>query len=387
MLAEELGVNPVELRRLNALRVGSLTNTGQILRESVGLLDCLERVEAEMNRLSSGRPFEAKPVEGAPHLVRAWGLAAGYKNTGLGGGAPDKAAAEVELFSDGTLEVRTSSAELGQGLVTVLQMIVAEEFNQPPAGVRVLVMDTDLTPDGGPTTASRQTYVTGNAARLAAQTLRQAVATTLAEKFDQPPETIKFIEGLAQVNGHKIPLGETVAAMRAEGRQPRALYEYWAPETIPLGQGGDMHFAFSFGAQAAEVEVNRLTGEVKVLRVIAANDAGRVINPLGFQGQVEGGIMMGLGNALTEHFIVEDGLVFTDRLARYRMPSIVHTPEILSIVVEHPTADGPYGAKGVGELVSIPTTPAITNAIYHAVGVRIDRLPVDQEFIVEMLNR
>ena len=97
--------------------------------------------------------------------------------------------------------------------------------------------------------------------------------------------------------------------------------------------------------------------------------------------------MMGLGNALTEHFIVEDGLVFTDRLARYRMPSIVHTPEILSIVVEHPTADGPYGAKGVGELVSIPTTPAITNAIYHAVGVRIDRLPVDQEFIVEMLNR
>ncbi|HLA97570.1 MAG TPA: molybdopterin cofactor-binding domain-containing protein [Anaerolineales bacterium] len=387
MLAEELGMNPVELRRLNALRVGSLTNTGQILRESVGLLDCLERVEAEMNRLSSGRPFEAKPVEGAPHLVRAWGLAAGYKNTGLGGGAPDKAAAEVELFSDGTLEVRTSSAELGQGLVTVLQMIVAEEFNQPPAGVRVLVMDTDLTPDGGPTTASRQTYVTGNAARLAAQTLRQAVATTLAEKFDQPPETIKFIEGLAQVNGHKIPLGETVAAMRAEGRQPRALYEYWAPETIPLGQGGDMHFAFSFGAQAAEVEVNRLTGEVKVLRVIAANDAGRVINPLGFQGQVEGGIMMGLGNALTEHFIVEDGLVFTDRLARYRMPSIVHTPEILSIVVEHPTADGPYGAKGVGELVSIPTTPAITNAIYHAVGVRIDRLPVDQEFIVEMLNR
>jgi len=386
MLAEKLGMNPVELRRLNALRVGSQTNTGQVLRESVGLLDCLQRVEAEMNRLSGGNPFEARPMEGAPHLVRAWGLAAGYKNTGLGGGSPDKAGAEVELFSDGTLEVRTSSAELGQGLVTVLQMIVAEEFNQSPARVRVLVMDTDLTPDGGPTTASRQTYVTGNAARLAAQTLRQAAASTLAEKFDQPPEKIRFIEGLAQVNGQAVPLGEVVAAMRAEGREPRALYEYWAPETRPLGQGGDMHFAFSFGAQAVEVEVNRLTGEVKVLRVIAASDAGRVINPLGFQGQVEGGILMGIGNALTEHFIVEQGQVFTDRLARYRMPSIVQTPEILSIVVEHPTADGPYGAKGVGELVSIPTTPAITNAIYHAVGVRIDRLPVDQEFIVQQLN-
>jgi xanthine dehydrogenase molybdenum-binding subunit len=247
-------------------------------------------------------------------------------------------------------------------------------------------MDTDRTPDGGPTTASRQTYVTGNAARHAAQTLRQAVAATLAEKYDQPPDKIRFIEGLAQVNGHTIPLGEVVKEMRAEGREPRALYEYWAPATKPLGQGGDMHFAFSFAAQAAEVEVNILSGEVDVLRVIAANDVGRVINPLGLQGQVEGGVMMGLGNAITEHFIVEEGRVFTDRLARYRIPSIVHTPEINSIVVEHPTAEGPYGAKGVGEIVSIPTTPAITNAIYNAVGVRFDRLPVDQEVIVKYLK-
>jgi len=386
MLAEKLGLDPVELRRINALRLGSVTNTGQTLQESVGLLDCIDRVASEMNRLSGGRPFEAKPLPGEPHLVRAWGFAAGYKNTGLGGGAPDKAGAEVELFSDGMLEVRTSSAELGQGLVTVLQMIVAEEFSQAPSNVRVLVMDTDLTPDGGPTTASRQTYVTGNAARLAAQALRQAAVTTLAEKFDLPPESIRFIEGLAQIDGKTIPLGEVVAAMRAEGREPRALYEYWAPETKPLGTGGAMHFAYSFAAQAAQVEVNTVTGEVQVLRVIAANDAGQVINPLGFQGQVEGGVVMGMGNALTEHFIVEGGRVFTDRLARYRMPSIVQTPEIQSIVVLHPTADGPYGAKGVGELVSIPTTPAITNAIYHAVGVRIDRLPVDQEFIVQQLR-
>ena len=124
--------------------------------------------------------------------------------------------------------------------------------------------------------------------------------------------------------------------MRSEGREPRALYEYWAPATKPLGQGGDMHFAFSFAAQAAEVEVNTLTGEVRVLRVIAANDVGQAINPLGLQGQVEGGVMMGLGNALTEHFIVEEGRVFTDRLARYRIPSITQTPEIISIVVEHP---------------------------------------------------
>lgn len=392
-LAEELGMDPVELRRRNALRVGSVTNTGQTLRESVGLVECLDKTEARVKTLwqeaiqrgeteTSASPWARRRVNGSPHLVRAWGLAVGYKNTGLGGGAPDKAGAEVELHSDGTLEVRTASAELGQGLVTVLRMIVAEEFNQPADRVRVLVMDTGLTPDGGPTTASRQTYVTGNAARHAAQTLRQALATTLAEKYDQPPENIRFVEGLAQVNGHTIPLGDVVAVVQAEGREPKALYEYWAPATQPLGQGGDMHFAFSFAAQAAEVEVNTRTGEVRVVRVVAANDVGRAINPLGLQGQVEGGVMMGLGNALTEHFIVEEGRVFTDHLARYRMPSIMHTPEITSIVVEHPTADGPYGAKGVGEIVSIPTTPAITNAIYNAVRVRVDNLPVDQETIL-----
>jgi xanthine dehydrogenase molybdenum-binding subunit len=386
ILAEELDIDPVELRRRNALQVGSVTNTGQVLRESVGLLECIERVAAEMRRLGGEQPFRSRAVEDAPHLRRAWGFAVAYKNTGLGGGAPDKAGAEVELFADGTLEVRTSSAELGQGLVTVLQMIVAQEFNQPPERVKVLVMDTDLTPDGGPTTASRQTFVSGNAARHAAQTLRQAVSATLAEKFDCPPDQVRFIEGLAQVDGTAVPLGEVVALMRAEGREARVLYEYWAPTTQPLGQGGDMHFAFSFAAQAVEVEVNILTGIVRVLRVIAANDVGRAINPLGLKGQVEGGVMMGIGNALSEHFIVEDGVVFTDHLARYRMPAITMTPEILPIIVEHPVEAGPYGAKGVGEIVSIPTTPAITNAIYHAVGVRIDRLPVDQEVLVQKLQ-
>ncbi len=389
MLAERLGLDRLELRRMNALHVGSVTNTGQELKESVGLLECIDRVTAEMRQLAGDQPFKARPVDGQPHLKRAWGFAAAYKNTGLGGGAPDKSGAEVELYEDGTLEVRTSSAELGQGLVAVLQMIVAEEFNLPASRVRVLVMDTDRTPDGGPTTASRQTYVTGNAALYAARSLRQAITATLAEKYDCSPEKIRFIEGLAQIDptrgGPSIPLGEVVKVMQAEGHSPCVTYEYWAPETKPLGEGGDMHFAFSFAAQAAEIEVNSLTGEVRVLRVISANDVGKAINPLGLQGQVEGGVMMGLGHALTENFIIEEGRVFTDRMARYRIPSIVHTPEIISIVVEHPVSTGPYGAKGVGEIVSIPTTPAITNAIYNAIGVRVDRLPVDQAELVRQL--
>jgi CO/xanthine dehydrogenase Mo-binding subunit len=281
--------------------------------------------------------------------------------------------------------VRSSAAELGQGLVTVMRMVVAEEMAVAPSQVRVLVMDTDLTPDGGPTTASRQTYVTGNAARLAAQTLRNAMAAALAEKYDVRPQQIRFEDGKVHANGQTLPFGEVAKEMKAMGQQPRVLYEYEAPKTQPLGSGGDMHFAFSFAAQAAEVEVNTLTGEVAVLRVIAASDVGTVVNPLGLQGQVEGGVMMGLGNALTEEFIMQDGYVVTDHLARYRVPGIMLTPEITSILVEHPTAEGPYGAKGVGEVSSIPTTPAITNAIFNAVGVRIDKLPVDQELIAREL--
>jgi xanthine dehydrogenase molybdenum-binding subunit len=387
MLAERLGIDPVELRRKNALRVGSVTNTGQVLRQSVGLLECIEKVEAEMRRLGGPNPFAPKPVPGAPHLVRAWGFAVGYKNTGLGGGAPDKAGAEVELRRDGTFQVRTSSAELGQGLPTVLQLIAAEELNQSPKRIDVLLMDTDLTPDGGPTTASRQTFVTGNAVRYAARALKELLTSELSERYDVPPEQIRFVEGLAQINGHTLSLQQVAEEMLASGRPPVTSYTYWAPATRPLGEGGDMHFAFSFAAQAAEVEVNTRTGEVRVLRMIIANDVGYAINPLGLRGQIEGGAIMGIGHTLTENFIVKDGHVVTDRLARYRTPSIVHTPEIISFVVEHPVEEGPYGAKGVGEIVLIPTPAAITNAIYNAVGVRVDRLPVDQEMICKALNK
>jgi CO/xanthine dehydrogenase Mo-binding subunit/aerobic-type carbon monoxide dehydrogenase small subunit (CoxS/CutS family) len=202
-LAETLGMDPVELRRKNALHVGSITNTGQELRDSVGLVECIDKVEAEMARIASEQCgvsredlFKPHSAPGKPHLVHAWGLAAGYKNTGLGGGAPDISGAELELYDNGTFEVRSSAAELGQGLVSVMQLTVAEEMAVPPQQVKVLVMDTDLTPNGGPTTASRQTYVTGNASRLAAITLREAISRTMAEKYDIPPEQIVSRTGM-----------------------------------------------------------------------------------------------------------------------------------------------------------------------------------------------
>jgi xanthine dehydrogenase molybdenum-binding subunit len=221
---------------------------------------------------------------------------------------------------------------------------------------------------------------------MAAGRMREALTGVVAERMDVPPDTIRYEEGLLRSNGHAVEFGEAVQWLIDEGREPRAFYEYVAPQTQPLGTGGDMHFAFSFATQAAEVEVDLDTGEVHVLRVVAANDIGKAINPIGLQGQVEGGIIMGLGNCLTEDYIMEAGRPFTDVLARYKMPSIKHTPIIESIVIEDPTADGPYGAKGVGELSSIPTTPAICNAIFNACGVRVTRLSVDQDWLLRQIK-
>ena len=331
--AEELKLDPVEFRRMNALRSDTVTNTGQHLAESVGLIECIDRTEAEMRQyIGETDPFMARAVNGHANKRRAWGFAAAFKNTGLGEGAPDKAIAEVELLEGGVAEARISSAEIGQGLVTVLQMIAAQELGLPLDKVQVLLSDTDLTPDGGPTTGSRQTFISGNAVRYAANALSEQVAATLAEKFDVPPGEIKFVEGLAQIREETVTVGETVDLIKKEGREPKVVYEYWAPKTYPLGEEGDKHFAYSFAAQAVEVEVDLDTGEVEVLKSVGATDVGKVINPLGLQGQVEGGIIMGIGHALTEEFILEDGVIFTDYLARYRMPSIHHVPKEIKVI-------------------------------------------------------
>ena len=348
ILAEQLGLDAIEFRRMNALDVGAVTSTGQVMRESVGLNECIDKVARDMQ----SDDFRWTWEEGDRRF--AWGFAVGYKNTGLGGGAPDKASAEVEVWlhpgQAPTAEVRTSSAEMGQGLPAVLAACVAEELDIPAGAVTVLLGDTDYCPDGGPTTASRQTFVSGNAARLAAKEAAKKVAS------GKP--------------GDKILVR----------------YDYEAPATEPLGKGGDMHFAFGFCAQAALCEIDMNTGEVHVRKIIAAHDVGRAINPLTLAGQIEGGIVMCIGYTLTEHYIQEQGVPWTNVMARYKMPSILHTPTIISHIVEHGTSAGPYGAKGVGELPSIPTSAAITNAIYRATGVRTRSLPVDQDELLRAVR-
>jgi xanthine dehydrogenase molybdenum-binding subunit len=363
-LAAELGLDSVELRRLNALDIGAVTCTGQEMRESVGLNECIDRVDADMR----GDDFRWSWEDGRSRW--AWGMAVGYKNTGLGGGAPDKATAEVELRLDAAgkprAEVRISSAEMGQGLPGVLAACAAEELGLPAAGVDVLLGDTDYCPDGGPTTASRQTFISGNAARLAARALKERLAA---------------LDGAPAGN-----LAGQIEHARRSGTPARERFEYWAPKTQALGTGGDMHFAFGFCAQAVLCEIEMDTGKVHVRKVIAAHDVGRAINPLTLEGQIEGGIVMCIGYALNEHYIQEQGLPWTTVMARYKMPGIRQTPEIVSHIVEHETSAGPWGAKGVGELPSIPTSAAITNAIQRATGVRVLSLPVDQDELLRAMR-
>jgi xanthine dehydrogenase molybdenum-binding subunit len=382
LVAEAIGMDAVEFRLKNAQKVGVTTGTGQLLRESVGLIETIEKVEADMR--SNGH-FQWGWREG--DIAYGWGIACAYKNTGLGGGAPDKSDAEIEAFEDGSVEVRSSSADMGQGLVAVLAQCAAEELGLPYKNVRVLLSDTDLTPNGGPTTASRQTFMSGNAVRHAAANLRDALTTVVSEEFDYPPDRLRFEEGLVRVNGSSISFGDAVKLAKKQGVSTRILHEYWGPKTQPLGTGGDMHFAFSYATQAALVAVNLTTGAVHVEKIISATDIGRAINPLLLQGQIEGGIIMAMGNCLTESYIVENGVPWSTLLARYKMPSIKHTPEIISHLVEHRASEGPYGAKGVGEIPSINTSPAITNAIYNAVGVRVFSIPVDQDALLRAMRK
>ncbi|MDX2427600.1 MAG: molybdopterin-dependent oxidoreductase [Xanthomonadales bacterium] len=384
ILAEELGLDAVEFRRMNTLDVGLVTATGQKMRESVGLNECIERVNQDMRH----DDFRWSWQEGQSHF--AWGFAIAYKNTGLGGGAPDKSSAQVELWAgsgqDVRAEVRTTAAELGQGLPAVLAACAAEELGIPANCVNVLLGDTDYCPDGGPTTASRQTFVTGNAARHAARSLIEQLSATAGGLLACDPGQLDFSGGCFRVAGNSVSLAEVVRLAADSGIPTMAEYEYWAPKTQPLGTGGDMHFAFGFSAQAVLCEVNGDTGEVHVRKVVAAHDVGRAINPLTLEGQIEGGIVMCIGYALTEHYIQEQGLPWTSVMARYKMPGVGHTPRIISHIVEHPTSSGPYGAKGVGELPSIPTSAAITNAIYRATGVRVRSLPVDQDGLLRAMR-
>ena len=386
MLAKELDLDPMAMRKKNCLHIGSTTNTGHYLTESVGLPDCLDAISTWWAENGITTPFEPLTEEiSGQRLITCWGLACGFKNTGLGTGADDSSGVILKLLPAGRLQIKSGASEVGQGMVTTLQLIAAEVLSILPDNINVYLMDTELTPDGGPTTASRQTYVTGNAVRQAAHILRNRILGILSKDFVVNSEAIHFSAEGARWNGQQVSWQEIHDFLKQTPEGLEVECRYRAPDTFPLDVGGQIHIAYGFAAQAVKVGINPESGEVKALQVVAANDAGRIINPLGFQAQVEGGVIMGIGHALMEEFKVDNGVIKSDRIARYEVPRMRDLPEIISLIVESKTSEGPFGAKGVGELVCVPTPPAITNAIYHAIGLRIDSLPVTKEKIKEWL--
>jgi nicotinate dehydrogenase medium molybdopterin subunit len=322
---------------------------------------------------------------------RGFGVGSMFYGIGYGFNRPDIGAAHVEVAEDGTATLFTGVCDLGQGIQTLLAQIVGTELGMPIADIRVINADTGSTPDSGPTSGSRATFVQGQAVRHASLDVRARLVETAARLLGAYPSDLDVSEG--QVRSRRDPeeqisVVRVVDEMHKQGK--RCIGWGWQDITTkdvdPLTSQGDAYQTFGWATQLAEVEVDTDTGFVQVTRLVSATDAGRAINPAGVEGQVQGGAAMGLGYALYEQHIVERGRPKTASLAFYLVPTPLDVPDIDCLIVEVPDPAGPYGAKGVSEPATIPTTPAILNAIYDAVGVRVKETPATPERIFELLR-
>ena len=366
-LADKLGMDALEFRIMNALDNGQPTVCGQVFEQGVGIRACLEALRPAWAAAKADcAAFNAENTA----LKRGVGLAAGWYgcgNTSL----PNPSTIKAGVRADGGVVLHQGATDIGQGSNTVIAQIFAQALGVPVQSLTLIGPDTDQTPDGGKTSASRQTFVSGNAARLSGLVLRGDILGRCNAAQDA---VLSF--GASEIlvsdaaGSHRIDL--KALAPDAQGYVLRS-QESYDPPTRPLdadGQG-EPYAQFGYAAHLVTVQVDLKLGLVKPLHFSAAHDVGRAINPLLVEGQVQGGIAQGLGMALMEEYVPGR----TENLHDYLIPTIGDIPEVDTIIVEVPDAHGPYGAKGLGEHVLIPTAPAILNAIRHATGVQITRVP------------
>lgn len=367
MLAERIGMDALEFRIRNALTDSTPTVTGQVMGDGVGIRDCLVSLRTEWQRAR----LECKTFnQREGRLRRGVGVAGmfyGCGNTSL----PNPSTIRFGLKPDGRLSLHQGAVDIGQGSNTVITQIAADAVGLPIELIDLVSADTDLTPDCGKSSASRQTFVTGKAAQRAGLSLRRQM---LRMANAGPDAGIEIVHSMLMVKEPSL-----LRAVRLD-RQPIDQFGYvlcaeetFEPPTTPLdinGQGSP-YAVYGYGAHLAEVEVDLRLGAVKVLNVVAAHDVGCAINPTLVEGQIEGGVAQGIGMALMEEFIPGRA----ENLHDYLIPTIGDVPPIRSILVESPSDVGPFGAKGIGEQALIPTAPAILNAIYNATGARLTRTP------------
>ena len=376
MIAAKLNLDPLEFRLKNIVEDGDISASGQLLN-NVGLKDCLLKAaeSVEWNKKQAGV---------GKGIACFWWMSGGWP-----------ASAVLEINSDGTVQLITGAIDIGTGAKnTSVPQIVAEVLGVPVEHVEILSGDTDTCTYDHGDSGSRMTYSVGTVAKLAALDAKEHLIKQAAEKLGIEPAMLVLANGEATITGD--PQGKTFSFRElvniARSLGPivgRATFNAPHPPFDPATVEGHPYPSFpapSFGAQAAIVEVDEETGLVDVQKIAAAQDVGRAINPLGVEGQLEGGMVTGMGYALVEEMHIKDGKVLNPSFRDYRMPTAADLPELKSIIVEYPADTGPFGAKGVGEPPCGPTAAAIANAIYDSIGIRLQELPLNTEKILNELR-
>jgi CO/xanthine dehydrogenase Mo-binding subunit len=305
--------------------------------------------------------------------------------------AVDRAGTWVEIDDGGTVKVVTGVTEIGEGILTVLAQIAAEEIGVRPEDVVIGDNDTARAPEAAHAGATRQTYMIGNSVAMACREAKGRFVAAVADMWNVEPEKIQTGNGFvwAVETNFRESMAEAVEHVKKRGVVAVGSANFTAHHTglSPIDGSGAPWQAYVFGCQVAEVEVDTLTGEVQVLGVWAAHDVGRAVNPRGVEGQIEGGIVQALGQGLMEDYKLAQGHTTTPGFAKYILPTSLDVPHVTSIIVEDPDPIGPLGVKGIGEPAMVPTIPAVMNAIYDAIGIRITSLPASPERILEALAK
>jgi CO/xanthine dehydrogenase Mo-binding subunit len=371
-LAEELGIDPVEFRILNANKPGTVTPQGLRIT-TCEMRECLRRAAQEIGWKSRGMAGPNRGI-GFAAFFHVGGGARVYRSDGCG------TILTVDDF--GLVTVITGSTDLGTGSDTAIAQIVAEELGIPVQNVRVVNDDASIRPWDVGTHASRATFVAGNSALLAARKAKEIILNAAAEVLNTSISSIVVENGMVydrENPSKRIEFDKLVRRIHfREGGTNIVVSAFYDPPTVMQDESwrGNISAAYVFGAQAALVEVDQETGEVKVLKVVSVHDSGRIINPMAAEGQVHGGVHMGIGYALYEELVLEQGRVVNASFADYHVPTAQETPVVKAVFVENPDPAGPFGAKGIGETACIPTAAAIANAVYDATGRRVKKLPI-----------
>jgi CO/xanthine dehydrogenase Mo-binding subunit len=383
VIAGELKMDPIELRLQNVLKVDTQTLTGHYLKSSVG-------AEATLMTAARACDWTNRKSDQDSRWKTGYGVALIHYGNCLGaaGWFMDGSGAKIKLHRDGSITVAFGLVEMGQGALTIVQQMTAAALGVEPSRIIVLPTDTNQVADSGPSVASRNVVMTGNAIRDAASKLLPILKEAAAELLHCDLKEISIENGLVSNvrNDETLIFSELTNYLYLSNRSMDALGWWHVPELEydPELGTGEAYFTYSYATHIARVKVDTLTGAVKVDKIWASHDVGKAINPAGLEAQIEGGTVQGIGWALTEDFKIEDGKVLTDNLTNYLLPTAMDVGEIESILVEDPEPEGPWGAKGIGEPAIIPTAAAIANAVSDALGKSVTHIPIKPEYILEM---